>query len=128
MTPITIKEASEMLDMHYQTVNNASRKDTLTRMPTTGQEQHLIKEQVELFVGKKQISLRILSREERVLWEKYKYEAINAPIENDNKSDTSTSISIDYDKLAHSLLKALIEYYVVGEKVNPTLPLTKVAQ
>lgn len=67
-TYITIEDASTLLDKQYVTVKAASSRGVFTRVPVTSHQQSLVKEQVELFIGKKQLKLAALNREELKKW------------------------------------------------------------
>lgn len=71
MTPITYVQASELLGMAYYTIKQAVARGALTKLPREGLEQRLVKEQVELFKGKR-ITLSSLSVDERTQWEQYR--------------------------------------------------------
>ena len=62
-TYITIEDASTLLDKQYVTVKAASSRGVFTRVPVTSHQQSLVKEQVELFIGKKQLKLAALNRD-----------------------------------------------------------------
>lgn len=68
ITPISYKRAQEILNAKYSTIAAAARNGVFTKLPVTGLEQQLIQEQVELFMGKKQLKLAALSREEGKQW------------------------------------------------------------
>lgn len=68
---ITYREAAEILGMALTTIQHAVGR-SLTKAPSTTQASMLIREQVELFKGKRQISLRLLSPDEYRTWEYYK--------------------------------------------------------
>lgn len=71
ITPITYTEASKLLNLTYFNIRQAAIRGTFKRVPTVGQEQKIIKEQVELFKGKKQLRLNLLTKEEISIWNKY---------------------------------------------------------
>ena len=67
---IGYQEAAEILDISIHTVRQAAVYNALTRLPRKGNEQKLIKEQVELFKGKR-ISLDSLDTDELRIWLEY---------------------------------------------------------
>lgn len=67
-TYITIEETGIILGKPYGTVKAASARDVFTRVPVTSHQQSLVKEQVELFKGKKQLKLSALNKEELQKW------------------------------------------------------------
>lgn len=78
MQTISYKQACELLGVKYVTIKDAVLYGRLTRCAgVTGSL--LLKEQVELFRGKK-ISPNSLTLEEKVLWEEYKKIAENADL------------------------------------------------
>jgi len=64
LTPIPEKEAAQMLGVTIRTVRNAIDRGALVRIPGTSLIQHVSKEQIELFMGKKRIVDGSLSFEE----------------------------------------------------------------
>jgi hypothetical protein len=70
-TAIDYKQAADLLGVSIGNIRTAASRGMFTKLPVTNQKQHLIKEQVELFQGKKQIRKGALSREEAALWHKY---------------------------------------------------------
>lgn len=77
MTPITYREAVDILGIVEGSLHHAVSRGVLTRLPREGVYQRLAKEQVELFKGKR-LSLSALNDKERRLWQKY-HDAIEAP-------------------------------------------------
>lgn len=75
MEHMTYKEASEILNKNEGTVQHAIGRGVFTRLPSPAQTKYLIKGQVMLFVGKSQLSLRSLSKDELALWKQYELEA-----------------------------------------------------
>jgi hypothetical protein len=67
MTPINYEEASNLLGISVGTLKHAIGRGALTRLPRQGVNQLLMKEQVELFKGKR-LSLSSLSNEARARW------------------------------------------------------------
>lgn len=77
-TPIPDREAAELLGTTRANIRYAVQTGALTRVPMAGQLQHVAKEQVLLFQGKKKINIRNLSSDELRAWQALK-DAILAP-------------------------------------------------
>lgn len=77
MEPITYAKAASLLNAKEVTIRAAANEGRLTKVPSTA-KQLVIKEQVMLFQGKKQIRETMLSESEHADWLKYK-NAIEAP-------------------------------------------------
>lgn len=71
MEKITYKEASMLLNKHYDTIKQAIERGSLTKYLTRNGRASLIKEQVMLFKEKTQISIRALNTQELEEWKKY---------------------------------------------------------
>ena len=82
ITPITYKEAGMMLNRTHQHIASIVSNGLFTQYPSIGKERKLIKEQIELFIGKKQIRLTMLTSDELSLWTKYKDIAENSTATN----------------------------------------------
>jgi hypothetical protein len=67
-TPIPDKDAAMLLDVSQGTIRNAVSRGDLIRVPVAGQVQHVAREQVELFKGKKQLRIASLDEEARRVW------------------------------------------------------------
>lgn len=80
ITPITYKEAATLLLTGEGQIRTSVSNGLFTRLPTIGMKQTLIKEQVELFIGKKQIRLTLLSHDEMELWQHYRHIAENTSV------------------------------------------------
>ena len=76
MTPITYAEASRVLGVAQVTINQAANRGVLTKLPTGGLVQHVSKEQLELFKGKKRLSQKSLNAKELEMWEQYRNEIL----------------------------------------------------
>lgn len=76
MTPITYKEATELLNCSIGRIHTAVSQKRLAKIPSSTKEGKLIKEQVVLFKGK-QIRINQLNKQEKELWDKYNLEAKN---------------------------------------------------
>lgn len=76
MTPISYAETEKILDVKNITLKQAVARGVFTKLPRTGLSQPLIREQVELFIGKKRLSLDSLSQNERAKWDEYAAQAI----------------------------------------------------
>lgn len=72
MEKITYKEAAEILDVEYITIKHAAMRGKLTRCSIPLNQAMLLKQQVELFKGKRGISVNKLTIEEKSLWDEYK--------------------------------------------------------
>lgn len=77
ITPISDKQAASLAGKRYETIRNAVKRGALTRIPTAGQVQHVSREQVELYIGKTQIRLDALSKQELAAWQRYEQEILN---------------------------------------------------
>lgn len=78
MEAITYSQAAKLLGIDkVGTIRTAAMRNNLTKVPTLSQEQLVIKEQVLLFKGKKQIRMASLPDNEKALWFKYKEAAEN---------------------------------------------------
>jgi len=77
MTPITYKEAINILGVVEGSLHHAISRGVLTRLPREGVYQRLIKEQVELFRGKR-LSLSALNDRDRRIWQQY-HDAVTIP-------------------------------------------------
>src|SRR5204862_659909 len=71
ITYVTYEQAREILDVSMQAIKNAALNDVLTRCFHNTKRAVLLREQVELFKGKR-LSIRSLSLKEKELWGKYK--------------------------------------------------------
>lgn len=76
ITPISYHEAANLLGKGYSTVRAAVARGAITRLPSVGQEQKVIKEQVLLFKGKTQLRTGILSEQALMTWHKYNQTAM----------------------------------------------------
>ncbi len=121
ITPISYAKASELLNCKYTTIASAVDRGVFTRLPVTGPEQRIIQKQVELFVGKKQLKLAALSREERKIWD-----------EIDEQVNSTTSASQQDEKkvgermakqIAADLALYLMDKALRGEMQLPRIPL-----
>ena len=79
MQKITYFQAAGILGVKQDTIKNAVFYDRLTRCVSPTKEAMLLKEQVELFKGKR-ISPKALSVEEEALWKEYKRIAENSEL------------------------------------------------
>ncbi len=68
ITPIPDREAAQLLGVSYGAIRQAVARGDLTRIPTTGQVQHVAKEQATLFQGKKMLHAKLDSKD-RQIWE-----------------------------------------------------------
>lgn len=71
-TAISYQEAANILDTHINNIRSGASREIITRIPSTGMKQYVIKEQIELFKNKGQIRLTRLSNDELKLWQHYK--------------------------------------------------------
>lgn len=78
LTSITVAQAAHILDKAEATIWNAIKRGSLVCFPETGRVQHLAREQVELFKGRKRVILGDLSAEKLALWQEIT-DAINPP-------------------------------------------------
>lgn len=78
---ITYKEAADMLNKPEDFIRHKIG-DVFTKVPSTSHKGLLIREQVALFQGKSQVSLRVLSAEERKEWEQYRDNELIPPSQN----------------------------------------------
>lgn len=121
ITPVTYKQACEILDCKYSTLAAAADRGVFTRLSVTGPEQKIIREQVEIFKGKKKLTLATLSREERKIWEQIedsvspRSEPLDAQFKA-SPSPSSVTVNMDPDQF----VKALIHNGVVtpGHTIN----------
>jgi len=74
MQEITYRQAAELLECEYITIRQAVSSGRLTKCAN---KTTLLKEQVELFKGKRGITVHVLNLEEKQLWESYKEVAAN---------------------------------------------------
>lgn len=106
-TPITYKQACALLGCKYTTLIAATERGVFTKLPVKGHEQKIIKEQVLLFVGKKQLKLAALSKEARRVWEAIDEKWTPAIEQKDIPSEPKTGYILNVDP--NNLLQALIE-------------------
>jgi hypothetical protein len=116
ITPITYKRAQEILNAKYSTIAAAARNGVFTKLPVTGLEQQLIQEQVELFIGKKQLKLAALSREEGKRWGEIEEEVNSTP----QKKTSGVHVSRE---VTAALSLQLFEKAVRGELTLTRTPL-----
>lgn len=96
---ITYKHAAEILEVKYATIKNAVLYRKLTRCVSPVNETLLLREQVELFKGKR-ISEKALNLEEKALWDQYKKIA-----ENTNLLEAATTQKPQNNSLAVIMAK-----------------------
>ena len=78
MNYVTYQQAAKLLGIDkVSTIRTAANKKRLTKVPTTSMDGCLIKEQVMLFKGKKQIRYAMLSDEEKYIWDECEKNAKN---------------------------------------------------
>lgn len=111
VSPIPDREAADLLGVSYATIRNAVKRGDLMRVPMAGQIQHVAKEQVLLFKGKKQIRISALSREELRIWElladliKQQSTPIAEHVAQLQPAATTVTPMIDAEAFARALLK-----------------------
>jgi hypothetical protein len=91
ITPIPDREAATMLGVKYQTIRNAVKRGDLTRIPVTGQLQHVAREQVILFQGMKFVKKDFLSEDYRKTWMQIKR---NIEARNEREVPQGTPFSV----------------------------------
>lgn len=96
-TPISDKEAAKLLGVSYGAIRQSVARGDLTRVPMAGRIQHVAKEQVMLFRGKKMLRSS-LNGNERKAWEE-----INAAILGKTKAPVTSS---------QTTMEPLIEYFI----------------
>lgn len=68
-TPITYNEAASLLGVDNHRIRSAVSRNVLTQVPNMRSNKSVYKEQVELFIGKPELSKRLLSSEDRKQWQ-----------------------------------------------------------
>ena len=116
MEYITYRQAADLLCMKEGTVRAAAAKGILTKVPTTSIRQLLIKEQVSLFKGKKQIRETMLSNEEKIAWNEYR-EIIESKknesaLLDDNAVNALTERRTDEQSRAQNVVKNVKLQYI----------------
>lgn len=71
MNTLSYKEASSLLGISVDTLKQAIGRGVITSIPSTHKTKYLMKEQVELFKGKR-LSTDDLTPQEKTAWEGYK--------------------------------------------------------
>lgn len=104
MTPISMKEASNLTGIDYYTVAQARKRGLLSTI-TNISTPTVIKEQVEIFKGKKGFSHRLLTLEELALWRRYDEEATGKPI----SSPLTIEPIIDLEKVSDELTRMVLQ-------------------
>lgn len=133
MQEITYRQAAELLNCQYITIRHAVSAGRLTKCSG---KTSLLKEQVELFKGKRGISMHSLKLEEKQLWEEYKKIAENPDllIRIDHLSMTNEDVlkqmienKTNNDKEVTVMLltstRENIEEILTYFNINPTMPL-----
>jgi hypothetical protein len=127
ITAIPDREAAKLLGVTYDTIRNAAKRGDLTRVPQPGLVQHVIREQVELFKGKKRIKFAALSKAERKTWEDASASAkgptngLNVSVEDTIKVAHMMSIlSMMHDALGLSIPDGLQD--IIKKKKSSTSP------
>lgn len=77
LTPVSYEEAAKIANKKVGTVRAAAHTGIITRLPSVGLVQQVIKEQVELFANKKQLRLSMLAPEELEKWQALNKAATN---------------------------------------------------
>jgi hypothetical protein len=80
LTPIPDREAAKILNVTHATIRNAVERGALVRYPKSGKIQHVIKEQVELFIGRGRIVSGDLSPVHLQRWHEISRAVIVPPI------------------------------------------------
>lgn len=129
MTPITYSEAASLLGVKEAALRNAVGRGVLIRLPRTGTQQPLIREQVELFKGKGRLSLSALDTQEKVTWAKYAKLAetpLPAAEKNDPQQVTLDDESADKiadrvsNRIAQRILTRLAATLLNGDEEQPS--------
>jgi hypothetical protein len=111
ITPMSYKDAASLLNTNENTIASCVRRKTFVRLPTIGQEQQLVKEQVELFKNKKQIRITMLSSEELKLWQHYNDLVKNEQLTTDISTLTDMGITEEEIDAAMPLLSKFFFHF-----------------
>lgn len=114
MDKIRYEDAAILLGTSSNVLKQAIHRGIFTPFPREGRYSYLAKEQVLLFVGKSQLSISLLSDNEKVIWERIRNEIAKlTPI---TSTLTYSSPEIDYDKLAERLQIAMLEKEIADKQ------------